>query len=1100
MSAKPWIKTASLALLLVVGGAVSAWLIARWADRGMRADLLHQTQSVARLVDAAQLRTLTATEADLGAPAYKQLKSQLASLRSANPQCRFLYLLGSKPDGSVVFFADSEPPDSRDFSPPGQVYDEASPECRDIFISRGAIVEGPSTDRWGSWVSALVPVTDPLTGDVIAVMGADIQAKNWRWDVVAKSALPVGFLLLLLVGAATVLVSARRDNPQSNLWAAGFLLAVGLVVTAIAAFYQKSEAEMNERRGFDSACGEIQSRIENRLATREEILRGAAAFFADDDGVTRQEWHEFAEHLQIYENLSGIQGIGFAPLVPAGQLAQHLAEIRAEGFPDYQIRPPGEREFYAPVVFLEPFYGRNLMAFGHDMLSEPVRRTAMEWARDHNAAALTGKLALAQEPGEDTQAGVVMYMPVYRMRASHDTVAERRSALLGWVGSPYRMNDLMEGIVGPLDVWHEWHIRLRIFDGETDAPDALLYDSLPGEGEIPADALTLRIPINVGARDWLLSFTQSGEGGALVAYSKVWLTLGAGTVISLLVAGLVLSLRNTQLDAKKIADRLTADLRLSEAKLSETAERLALAAKAAKVGVWDYDVAAGSLGWDAQMLSLYGITPDQFARTYDSWKALVHPDDRMRGDAEIQMALRGEKEFDTEFRVVWPDGTVHNIRALAAVHRSASGQAVRLVGMNWDITEQKQAESSILRINSQLEEAKAAAEKASAAKSEFLANMSHEIRTPMAAVIGLSDLLSDTALSALQSDYVRRINVSSTALLGVLGDILDYSKIEAGHMQIEAVPLRFEEILNKCKALFEVHAGSKGLALRFELDPGVPAVLIGDPLRLLQVINNLVNNALKFTKSGGVDVAVQCLGTTEREALVKVCVKDTGIGIPLAHRDKLFAAFQQADYSTTRKYGGTGLGLTISKRLVDLMGGEIGVESEPGRGSTFWFTVRLGLPHSSPMEGNEAPQSERSAVEPVQIAAPIRGARVLLVDDSLTNVLVTKAYLRKLGLEVEAAQDGQAAVDKAKQTRFDAILMDLQMPGIDGFTAARMIRANEVGRELGIPEVPIIALTAAATLQDEHAAEDAGMNDYLTKPVDLSNLASTLARWIPSRS
>ncbi len=1100
MTAMPWIRTASAALLLVVVGAVSAWLIAGWADRGMRANLLHQTENVARMIDAAQLQTLAATEADAETPAYTQIKSQLASLRSANPQCRFLYLLGSRPDGSVVFFADSEPPDSRDFSPPGQPYDEASPECRRIFTTRVAVVEGPSDDRWGTWVSALVPVTDPRTGAVIAVLGADIDAKNWGRDLFAKSALPFGFLLLLLVGATTVFVSTRRQGARSNLRAVGLLLATGLGVTAVATMYQKSGAEMDARREFDSICGEIQSRIENRLKAREEILRGASAFFADDNGVTREEWREFADHLQIRENLPGTEAIGFAPLVSSRQLAQHVAKIRGDGFPDYEVRPPGERDFYAPVVFLEPFSGRNLLTFGYDMFADPVRRAAMEWARDHNAAALTGRLSLTQEGGEGAQAGVVMYMPVYRMGSAHGTVAERRSAILGWVGCPYRMDELMGGILGPLDVWDKWHIRLKIFDGGTEDPEALLYNSRPGDGLIPAGALTLRTPIDAGAREWLLSFTQSGEGRALVDYDNVWLTTGAGTIISLLLAGLVLSLRNTKFEAKKIADRLTADLRRSEARLSETAERLALAAKAAKVGVWDYDIATGALVWDAQMLALYGLAPGRFAGTYEAWKALIHPDDRLREDDEIQQALSGGKEFDTEFRVVWPDGTVRNIRALAAVQRSATGAPVRMLGMNWDITDQKQVESRILKINSQLEEAKSAAERANAAKSEFLANMSHEIRTPMAAVIGLSDLLSDSALTPLQRDYVQRINVSSTALLGVLNDILDYSKIEAGHLQIGAVPLQFDEVLNKCKALFGIHAGSKNLALRFEMDPDVPPVLIGDPLRVLQVMNNLVSNALKFTKTGGVDVRVECRERSAQEALVKVLVKDTGIGLDASQSDRLFAAFQQADYSTTRKYGGTGLGLAISKRLVDLMRGEIGVESSPGKGSTFWFTVRLGLPDSARAEGSVALQPDQDIVDPREITASIRGARVLLVDDSPTNVLVTKAYLRKLGLETEAVNSGQAAVDKAKETRFDAILMDLQMPGIDGFTAARIIRANEVGREMGTPEVPIIALTAAAMLHDEHAAEDAGMNDYLTKPVDLHKLASTLAKWIRDRA
>ncbi len=474
-------------------------------------------------------------------------------------------------------------------------------------------------------------------------------------------------------------------------WQAWLLLLAGLIVTALAASYTKSQEDAAAAREFDLVCNEIEGKILDRLNAHEQILRSGAAFYEHAVYVTRQQWHDFTERQKIVLQLPGIQGIGFARLIPRQKLAQHIQQVRDEGFPAYQVRPEGEREIYSSIIYLEPFTDRNLRAFGYDMLTEPVRRAAMERARDTDSATLSGKVILKQETDQDIQAGTLMYVPVYRKGMPRETIEQRRAALLGWVYSTYRMNDLMRGILGRWDLANNRRIGLEIFDGRQATPDTLLYDSCHADSRRAATAsqMTLQRPIISAGHQWTLNFTRAAT--SIAEYAKVWLVLFGGTITSLLLAQLFFNLYNTRFNAQQLAGRLTADLQNSTA-------RLALATDAGGVGIWDYDVIHNKLIWDDQMFRLYGIKREQFIGAYEAWTAEVHPEDRERCDKEMKMALRGEKEFDTEFRVLWPDGSTHCIRALARVQRNAAGQAVSMVGTNWDITKSKQTEEE-LRLN-----------------------------------------------------------------------------------------------------------------------------------------------------------------------------------------------------------------------------------------------------------------------------------------------------------------------------------------------------------------------------------------------------------------
>jgi PAS domain S-box-containing protein len=685
------------------------------------------------------------------------------------------------------------------------------------------------------------------------------------------------------------------------------------------------------------------------------------------------------------------------------------------------------------------------------------------------------------------------------------------------------------------------------------------------------------------------------------------------------------------------------DRKQTEEKLRISEERLRLTLEVAQIGTFDWDVRRDSFVVSPMYYSMLGYQPKDGPGDREEWLDRLHPDDRALVAEKIGSVLAKRADaYSYEARMRHADGDYRWLSVKAFnVECSDDGSVSRVLGVRLDITERKRNEEELEHYKNHLErlvsertaelqEARQQADAANRAKSDFLANMSHEIRTPMNGILGMTRLALDTDLDERQQDYLRKVLNASQALLGILNDILDYSKIEAGRIDIEAVDFYLEDILRATGDLFSFRAEEKGIELFIDIAPDVPECLVGDPLRLSQIIDNLIGNAIKFTEQGEVHLRIEKCDATADSVCLRFAVRDTGIGLTPEQSNRLFQPFVQADAGITRRFGGTGLGLTISKRLVEMMDGQIALSSQPGRGSTFVFTIWLGLPatqHREPKVGrglqdlramrtlvvddqetsllilrsileswhfpvvtanagelglqlfkaaeqrgepfelllldwkmpgmsgldfaraiaglkpgnrppitvmvtaygrDELAEAARDAEIDALIGKPvtpsglfdvliglqrhetgrtlptpkifktahalldgIRGAHILLVEDNELNQQVASEFLQKGGLRVTVANHGREALDKLENQSFDAILMDLHMPVMDGLEATRRIRALPFGKDL-----PIIAMTAAAMAQDRAASAAAGMNDHVAKPVEPRELAEALARWV----
>jgi two-component system sensor histidine kinase/response regulator len=842
------------------------------------------------------------------------------------------------------------------------------------------------------------------------------------------------------------------------LWGAGLGVSVLVAVSMYALAARTVEDDARQR--FNGIARGAQSALAARLITFSELVRGMTALFqASDAPLTRLQFHRYVKALDIARQFPAIEIMSFAAAVDDEEREAFIGAVRADrsmnpaGYPDFAIMPPGRRASYEVLTFIEPMQPLS-EKFGVDIAHIPAVARALERARDTGELSASGVPVSVARP--KPHLGLGIRLPVYRKGAALTSVEARRAAYLGSVGVGFGVPGLVHGVLEQLDVPG---LDLALYAGGAAAGgqgklaigsgDRLLYDA----GLEPGPTFQAVLPIDFNGSLWKARFSvRKDDLYSRFDYALPILALAIGFVGSMLMYAFFLNMywsRRAAVEQRVMLDTVLDSVDAHVYMKDRERRYTYINAKTAEaMGRQPQDV-IGRVDRD--------VLPAATADAY--WEQ-----DRQVFEHGVHQA--GQYQFtglDGEVRQFWT----------VKVPVMRGGEVSAVIGLATDVTE--------------LHNLKAQADAANLAKSNFLSNMSHEIRTPMNSIIGMSHLALKSVTSPKQRDYLEKIYHSSQHLLGIINDILDFSKIEAGKLELEVLDFSLDALMQNIAHQLGEAAANKRLTLEFDLAPGLSHQLRGDPLRLEQVLLNFAGNAIKFSENGAVCICARPLQESDSDTMVRFEVRDTGIGMTPAEVGELFKSFHQADPSTTRKYGGTGLGLVISKQLVELMGGEVGVDSAPAIGSTFWFTARLGKGVSFMRAGPEP--------VPQAVLDQIAGACILLVEDNVFSQQVGQELLEEANATVVIANNGKEAIDLMLRQRFDCVLMDLQMPVMDGFETTRMIRSDPRLRDS-----VVIAMTANAGLDDQAHALAAGMNEFVTKPTSPNLLFEVIAGWLRKRA
>ncbi len=842
------------------------------------------------------------------------------------------------------------------------------------------------------------------------------------------------------------------------------VLLCGFVITAAASLKIRSDIEIISTQDFAARCSSIEDKILDRLDAHARILRSGAAFFNASETVTREEWRIYTKLQKIEQRLPGIQGIGFSLVISRGELDRHIRKIRSEGFPEYRIKPEGDREIYSSIIYLEPFTERNLRAFGYDMLSEPVRRAAMERARDEDIAALSGKVQLVQETDVAMQAGNLMYVPVYRKGMPTGTTEQRRAAIYGWVYSPYRMNDLMHGVLGNPNPKSQKPLHLAVFDGAQPSSRSLLYeDPVPEEhGLRTGKHYTRQIPVDFNGHRWTLLFTQADGELFSQKYVSVWLTMIGGTLITLLLAALVRTLQSTAAVAQRMVDERTGQLAKITRELSIIVENApcGISKIIDRKQVW--------VNHQTENLLLYPKEELEFQTTQ---KLYASDEAYEKLGQEAYPVLSQGGVFETEQELIRKDGT----HLLARYIGKAVEPADMSKGTIWlleDVTERRKAEEEKLALEQQLRQSRHLE-----SLGVLAGGIAHDFNNILAVIICNCSLALQRPKTAVE--LIPEIEKAANRAAELCRQMLTYAGKAHCSMKMVNIPAILDDMLKMMRATL-----NQNVVIRPTLADGIPLIK-ADISQIRQIIMNLIINAAEAIGTAQGEIAVSltkteiCQDSPEKNHLGNaippggyICleVTDNGCGMDDETKKRIFEPFY------TTKFTGRGLGMPSVLGIITAHKGALQLSSHPGQGST--FKVYL------PVKTTNADGEQLQQTTP----APWQGSgSILLVEDEPQLILVAKNLMKALGFTVFEAANGREALELYRKNAeyITMVVTDLGMPVMDGYELIRELKSID-------PELPVIVSSGYGDAEVTSRIAEAKVAGFLSKPYSFAQMREVL--------
>lgn len=884
---------------------------------------------------------------------------------------------------------------------------------------------------------------------------------------------------------------------------ATLVLVCGVAVTGFFAYWMACEAHRQSEVAFDALGERVRTEVARRMKEFEDGLKALRGLHEATEELTLVEFREYCKVVDPQVCFQGAMGQGFIQSVKKDDVGQFMAWSEEKLGKEFRIKTAGnldQYDDYFVICHIEPL-AANRAAWGLDVGSEINRRVAAETARATGLPTLTAKINLVQDQLHHN--GFLYYLAVYQPGVSLDTRQQREEAFLGWVYMPITSELALDGILASGD----GKVDVEVYDTMAIDPSNKLFCDhgyhfkSDDEKHSYLPIFSKSYPLIFGGRQWTVQISSNPNFDTSALFLRPFFTTVIGGTLTVLLAAMVWNMGTSRLRAIQLAESMTADLKTAKEEAEEGFRRFTTIFENVPVGVNLLDVDGCVLETNPAGLELWEARSQEEIRG----RSILEQIPRQFHSQVIRSlcdALVGHP-CCVEFQMTGLRGTNRLIELHAVVFENPTQTYKKsyLLTALRDVTVQRNAEAD-------LREAREKAEEANQSKSEFLANMSHEIRTPMTAILGYADLLAEQSSSDTDHperlEYIDTIRRNGEHLLAIINDILDLSKIEAGKMTVESVPMRLDALVRDVMDLMQVKANAKGLALDSIVESNIPMIIDSDPIRLRQILVNLLGNAIKFTEIGRVRLRV-CYVPSQNS--LRLSVEDSGIGMTESQLQRLFQAFVQADSSTARRFGGTGLGLRISKRLAQMLGGDISVTSEPGAGSVFCLSLALEKINENnwltPDEACAAAMQKKEAIESSTKLPThaLQGMRILLAEDGPDNIRLISFHLRKAGAEVTTVENGKLTVEQMTQdgtvdgplevpSRFDVILTDMQMPEMDGYQATSLLR--EKGCTL-----PIVALTAHAMAGDLQKCLDAGCSNYTTKPIDRKRLIEVLQQYHP---